>query len=57
LNSIFDYGDSDEDKKDGGNNMDLEERMNKEIQDRKKTALFKIEEDDDDDNFMFKPSG
>lgn len=55
LNSIFDYEDSDDEKK--NNDYDLEEKMQKEIQDRKKTALFKIEEDDDDDDkFMFKPN-
>ncbi len=47
LNSLFDYEDSDDEKKNA--QVDLDERMQKEIQDRKKTALFKIEEDDDDD--------
>ena len=54
INSIFDYEDSDDEKH---KNDDLEEKQRQDIEGRKKTALFKIDEDDDDDNFMFKPNG
>lgn len=52
LNSIFDDEDFEEEKR---QNEDLDVKMQKDIQDRKKTALFKIEEDDDDD-FGYNPS-
>lgn len=48
---FFDDTDSDDDKK---NKFDFEEQQKKEFEDRKKNAIYKIDEDEDD-QYMFKP--
>jgi len=55
LNSIFDYEDSDEEKKTPAGGMFGQ--ASKDVEDKKKANLFKIDEDDDDDGYAFKPPG